>query len=254
MKVKKLLKRIDGVYVVSIDIEEQKVKVSGIVDCATLIRKLMKAGKHAELWRPRTRQFQSLQGLSNWLPSDKYQNSLQYLPDGVDASNIQPNLASVYDRGIDDWALERYLDESAGINSLMGENNNRALAVGNNTPFAWNGDVIPDVQSLGGKLRPTDFPDSSKYAGASAGFEDTGYPGFQHLQSSPAYEHYYSPFMMRNNMHQYQYKLPTSVMMNNVIPDMHANYNPMMNTYLHQTQGTLSPVSPTLSPYSWNYY
>ncbi|XP_071913612.1 uncharacterized protein [Coffea arabica] len=216
----------------------------------------MKAGKHAELWRPRTRQFQSLQELSNWPPSDKYENSLQYLPDGVGASNIQPKLASVYDRGIDDWALERYLDENAGIKTLMGENNNRALAVGNNAPLAWNGDVVPDVQSLVGKLRPTDFPDSSKYAGDFAGYEDRGYPGLQHLQSRPAYEHYYSPFMMRNNMQQYQYKLPTPVMMNNAIPDMHANYNPMMNdiTYLHQTQGTLNPVSPTLTPYSWNYY
>ncbi|KAL6955516.1 hypothetical protein U1Q18_048901, partial [Sarracenia purpurea var. burkii] len=49
-RVKKLLQRIEGVYKVSIDGEEQKVTVSGSVDSATLIKKLVKAGKHAELW------------------------------------------------------------------------------------------------------------------------------------------------------------------------------------------------------------
>ncbi|KAM0019925.1 putative heavy metal-associated domain, HMA, heavy metal-associated domain superfamily [Helianthus debilis subsp. tardiflorus] len=49
-KVKKLLQRIDGVYQVSIDTEQQKVTVSGSVDHETLIKKLVRAGKHAELW------------------------------------------------------------------------------------------------------------------------------------------------------------------------------------------------------------
>ncbi|KAM3203788.1 heavy metal-associated isoprenylated plant protein 37 isoform X1 [Capsicum annuum] len=49
-KVKKLLQRIEGVYQVNIDSEQQKVTVSGSVDTGTLIKKLVKAGKHAELW------------------------------------------------------------------------------------------------------------------------------------------------------------------------------------------------------------
>ncbi|KAJ0677820.1 putative heavy metal-associated domain, HMA, heavy metal-associated domain superfamily [Helianthus annuus] len=49
-KVKKLLQRIDGVYQVNIDTEQQKVTVSGSVDHETLIKKLVRAGKHAELW------------------------------------------------------------------------------------------------------------------------------------------------------------------------------------------------------------
>ncbi|KAL0446794.1 UNVERIFIED_CONTAM: Heavy metal-associated isoprenylated plant protein 37 [Sesamum latifolium] len=48
-KVKKLLQRIEGVYQVTIDSEQQKVSVSGSVDSATLIKKLVRAGKHAEL-------------------------------------------------------------------------------------------------------------------------------------------------------------------------------------------------------------
>ncbi|KAJ0962742.1 hypothetical protein J5N97_027864 [Dioscorea zingiberensis] len=50
LKVKKLLQRIEGVYTVSIDAECQKVTVSGNVDSATLIKKLARSGKHAELW------------------------------------------------------------------------------------------------------------------------------------------------------------------------------------------------------------
>ncbi|XP_065856574.1 heavy metal-associated isoprenylated plant protein 37 [Euphorbia lathyris] len=49
-KVKKLLQRIEGVYQVNIDADQQKVTVSGSVDSATLIKKLGKAGKHAEIW------------------------------------------------------------------------------------------------------------------------------------------------------------------------------------------------------------
>ncbi|KAF8104982.1 hypothetical protein N665_0165s0067, partial [Sinapis alba] len=51
-KVKKLLQRIEGVYHVKVEAEHQKVTVSGSVDSTTLINKLLKAGKHAELWSP----------------------------------------------------------------------------------------------------------------------------------------------------------------------------------------------------------
>ncbi|WOK93032.1 hypothetical protein Cni_G01725 [Canna indica] len=49
-EVKKLLQRIEGVYTVSIDAEQQKVTISGDVDSNTLIKKLARSGKHAELW------------------------------------------------------------------------------------------------------------------------------------------------------------------------------------------------------------
>ncbi|KAH0448445.1 hypothetical protein IEQ34_022245 [Dendrobium chrysotoxum] len=48
-KVRKLLQRIEGVYTVSINVENQKVTVSGNVDSGTLIKKLTRSGKHAEL-------------------------------------------------------------------------------------------------------------------------------------------------------------------------------------------------------------
>lgn len=49
-KVKKLLQRIEGVYAVSIDAEQQQVTVSGSVDSPVLIKRLARSGKHAELW------------------------------------------------------------------------------------------------------------------------------------------------------------------------------------------------------------
>lgn len=47
-----------GAYQVTIDAEQQRVTVSGSVDSATLIKKLVRAGKHAELWSQKTNQNQ----------------------------------------------------------------------------------------------------------------------------------------------------------------------------------------------------
>ncbi|KAL0919795.1 hypothetical protein M5K25_011914 [Dendrobium thyrsiflorum] len=49
-KVKKLLQKIDGVYTIAIDTEQGKVTVTGNIDPSTLIKKLRKSGKHAEIW------------------------------------------------------------------------------------------------------------------------------------------------------------------------------------------------------------
>ncbi|KAM7511737.1 hypothetical protein LguiB_010612 [Lonicera macranthoides] len=49
-KVRKLLLKIDGVYTTTIDVDQGKVTVTGNVDPSILIKKLVKSGKHAELW------------------------------------------------------------------------------------------------------------------------------------------------------------------------------------------------------------
>lgn len=49
-KVRKLLKKTEGVYSANIDAEQGKVTVLGPVDPYTLITKFEKSGKHAELW------------------------------------------------------------------------------------------------------------------------------------------------------------------------------------------------------------
>ncbi|VFQ98768.1 unnamed protein product [Cuscuta campestris] len=49
-KVKKILLKVEGVYGVKIDADNGKVTVTGNADPATLLKKLEKSGKHAELW------------------------------------------------------------------------------------------------------------------------------------------------------------------------------------------------------------
>ncbi|KAF2310968.1 hypothetical protein GH714_018836 [Hevea brasiliensis] len=49
-KVKKVLQGIDGVYIATVDSQQQKVTVTGNIEVETLIKKLIKTGKHAEIW------------------------------------------------------------------------------------------------------------------------------------------------------------------------------------------------------------
>ncbi|XP_077243252.1 uncharacterized protein LOC143883832 [Tasmannia lanceolata] len=49
-KVKKVLQTIDGVYTIMIDSKQHKVTVNGDIDAETVIKKLVKNGKQAELW------------------------------------------------------------------------------------------------------------------------------------------------------------------------------------------------------------
>ncbi|KAG6645997.1 heavy metal-associated isoprenylated plant protein 35-like [Carya illinoinensis] len=49
-KVKKVLKNIEGVYKTDVDLKQQKVIVIGNLNPEILIKKLVKTGKHAELW------------------------------------------------------------------------------------------------------------------------------------------------------------------------------------------------------------
>ncbi|KAG6505324.1 heavy metal-associated isoprenylated plant protein 36-like isoform X2 [Zingiber officinale] len=49
-EVKKSLQHIDGVYKIFIDSQQHKVVVTGNVKAETLVKKLTKTGKHAELW------------------------------------------------------------------------------------------------------------------------------------------------------------------------------------------------------------
>ncbi|EXB74796.1 hypothetical protein L484_023540 [Morus notabilis] len=50
-KVKKVLQKIDGVYTTTIDSQQQRVTVTANVDVQILIKKLIKTGKHAEIWQ-----------------------------------------------------------------------------------------------------------------------------------------------------------------------------------------------------------
>lgn len=64
-----------GVFQVNIDVEQQKVTVSGSVDCGILIKKLFRAGKHAELWSQKTNQNQKQN--TNCIKDNKNQKQSQ---------------------------------------------------------------------------------------------------------------------------------------------------------------------------------
>ncbi|KAK3418538.1 hypothetical protein EUGRSUZ_H04474 [Eucalyptus grandis] len=64
-KVRKLVQKINGVQNVSIDAELGKVMVMGYIDPRTVIKKLAKSGKHAEVWRAQERSFHNQNHLNN---------------------------------------------------------------------------------------------------------------------------------------------------------------------------------------------
>ncbi|KAJ4839373.1 hypothetical protein Tsubulata_035770 [Turnera subulata] len=82
-KVKKLLQRIEGVYQVNIDADQQKVTVSGTVDSATLIKKLVRAGKHAEVWSQKSNQNQKLKNNNNNCIKDDKNNGKGQKPGSI---------------------------------------------------------------------------------------------------------------------------------------------------------------------------
>ncbi|KAL1828948.1 hypothetical protein DCAR_0208226 [Daucus carota subsp. sativus] len=116
-KVKKLLKRTEGVFQVVIDAEHQKVAVSGCVDSATLIKKLIRAGKHAELWSAKTNQNQNQNqkkkdGCIKGDKNNKGQKQVAFR--GVDTKNHQQELSDLSfsedNEYIGDEEEERYLN------------------------------------------------------------------------------------------------------------------------------------------------
>ncbi|XP_057477248.1 heavy metal-associated isoprenylated plant protein 37-like [Actinidia eriantha] len=101
-KVKKILQRIEGVYRVNIDAEQQKVTVSGSVDSATLIKKLVRAGKHSELWS-QTNQNQNQKPNNNLTKDDKNKSQMQGLVKGLEAFKKQQNFPPFCSEDDDDY-------------------------------------------------------------------------------------------------------------------------------------------------------
>ncbi|MED6106474.1 hypothetical protein PIB30_005109 [Stylosanthes scabra] len=90
-KVKKVLRNIDGVFTTTIDAQEQKVTVTASVGVETLIRKLIKAGKHAEIWP------ENVAGKDG---KPKKRNEHQRDAETVSPANAESNSVSTKNRGI----------------------------------------------------------------------------------------------------------------------------------------------------------
>eukprot|EP00258_Populus_trichocarpa_P009414 XP_002315893.3 heavy metal-associated isoprenylated plant protein 37 isoform X1 [Populus trichocarpa] len=114
-KVKKHLQRIEGVYQVNIDAEQQKVTVSGTVDTATLIKKLVRAGKHAEVWSQKSNQKQN----NNCIKDDKSNKSQkQGLVKGLEAFKNQQKFPAFSSEEDDDYLDDEEDDDGDDLGFL----------------------------------------------------------------------------------------------------------------------------------------
>ncbi|XVF43655.1 hypothetical protein PTKIN_Ptkin02bG0058100 [Pterospermum kingtungense] len=117
-KVKKLLQKIEGVFQVTIDAEQQKVTVSGSVDSATLIKKLVRAGKHAEVWSQKSNQNanqnQSQKQKNNCIKDDKNNDNnkgqKQGMIKGLEAYKNQQKFSTFISEEDDDY-MDDYDEE-----------------------------------------------------------------------------------------------------------------------------------------------
>ncbi|XP_022998165.1 heavy metal-associated isoprenylated plant protein 32-like [Cucurbita maxima] len=113
-RVRKLLKRIEGVYKVDIDAEEQKVTIIGNVDSSILIKKLAKLGKQAQLWASTSKQDEDDE------EQTLRKNKGNYLEDAIDPSYTFQNeytLPICDSEFSNPTLLECYLAQENGMSS-----------------------------------------------------------------------------------------------------------------------------------------
>ncbi|XP_059670742.1 heavy metal-associated isoprenylated plant protein 37-like [Cornus florida] len=241
-KVKKLLKRIEGVYIVDVDAEQQKVTVTGTVDSATLIMKLGRSGKHAELW--------TNQNQEHYSKGDRVQNQMQCPIRGLKASESHPMMWPTSGGEVEDelgYGYERYQNQHLGKEAMTSEtdqNTDGYTIVGD--------DYIQD--NMNSMMGFEGFQDNC--AGFQR-FQGNGYGGLQSPYGGlPSFGYYHpSSYMMVNNMQGYNYHHPSQMMGKNTdLQDMSINGNMMMrdNIYMHQPQ--MMNHIPFRFPYNTYYY
>ncbi|KAL3637764.1 hypothetical protein CASFOL_018212 [Castilleja foliolosa] len=172
-KVKKLLRKVDGVYEVRIEAEEHKVTVLGKVDSWKLIDKLTKSGKHAEIWTPPRR---------NWLKNETYLNK----HNSLDSFDYQSR-----DENVPRWEFESYPKNNHRTRSEMGEN-----------MWARDDDMGSMEYSYPGHYAPGHFDSFKNIYAATPIYEyQNQLPAAMDSMQGPMYNYYYPYPMMYNNMH-----------------------------------------------------
>ncbi|KAG5535368.1 hypothetical protein RHGRI_023209 [Rhododendron griersonianum] len=258
-KVKKLLRRIEGVYKVEIDTEQDKVTVTGTVDSDTLIKKLEKSGKHAEIWPPNNyHQIQpnQEQAFADWIKYGKVQNQIQGPIKGLRGSKRRHMMGPPCGPEVDDeWAYYGHLNQDIGRQQPT-----MANTVVDNVHM---GAIDGYSMDGGGNMKSM-----MGFQGFSA--SDAGLPSFEHhhpppymmlsnMQGRPHYKQ--SPMMNMDtysmqpmnhpmmNMDAYGMQLMNHPMMNMNTYGMQPMSNPMMSQYMHmhqpqRTNYAASPVTP----------
>ncbi|KAG4192725.1 hypothetical protein ERO13_A07G164600v2 [Gossypium hirsutum] len=140
-RVKKLLRKIEGVFSVHIDEELQVVTVTGKVDPTKLIKKLIKSGKHAEFRSP----YENL----DFIESDKNKNQMQYLRiNGVNNSQIGYEVE-------DDCG--NYVKNNIGNNSMTGTTDWNFIKETSMHRMEGNGDIFANNRHMVSMLDAAGF-------------------------------------------------------------------------------------------------
>ncbi|KAA8530636.1 hypothetical protein F0562_005430 [Nyssa sinensis] len=184
-----------GVYKVNIDAEQHKVTVTGSVDSATLIKKLGRSGKHAEVWSSSTNQSQNQDQAYSCIKDERVQNQMQFLTNGLKASTSHPILAPTC-VGVEDenqtMGMENMTDE-IGQNIMAKAQIGNVHVGGNIYTIAGDGNVENGMKSMMG---------FEGFENRGAGFVDFGSNEFgnQDLYAGwPHFEYHHPSYMMATN-------------------------------------------------------
>ncbi|XP_060184800.1 heavy metal-associated isoprenylated plant protein 37-like isoform X3 [Lycium barbarum] len=234
-KVKKLLQRIEGVYQVNVDAGQQKVTVCGSVDSGILIKKLFRAGKHAELWSKKNNQNQN----NTYCIKDGKDNRNQKQVQFKDLENQHEfnfvALGEEDDYNLDEYEEEddyvgeeemKFIKEKANQIALLGQENAEA----NNAKKAMS--AAPNNGNNSNLMGPRGFqvhPNNVIQQGSSGHFNPSST----------------SMLMNMNNIGGHQQYNPTSMLMN--LQNRHAMQQPQM-------MYNRSPFVPPATGYYYNNY
>ncbi|CAK7344103.1 unnamed protein product [Dovyalis caffra] len=228
-----------SVYTVNIKTEHQLVLVSGRVDSATLIKKLVKSGKRAELWHPSPKK-----KLNQEQPNS---NQLQFLANNFNApqnqfmypastNNETDNMMSYGDYQNQNVALK---DMNAGRGqNLMAATRMRNFYMDDDN-FVGSGRLGHDFAYMMGR---------EDYQGNGTGFVGLGGHDFNGM---PTYEQKYLPSMiMTKKQQRYHYDHPATEMHNIYMKDPHTGSDMMTNDIFMYQPYMMDHASSTYPPYT----
>lgn len=255
-----------GVYQVSIDAEQQKVTVSGSVDPEILLKKLVKAGKHAELWSNKSNnnqgqsQSQNQQNKKGNCKKDDKKNTTQKenFIKGLESLKKQEKIQPLTN-GQDDDCFEddedlRFVRGKANQLSFLKQQQQESGKVSGNVPKNSknksqpnNGNGKKGQQNMGGQKGNFEKLDEGKSVndlasimnslGVGSGGVNLG--GFQMANGGQGQQ----PMMMNMNMNGSGY--------NNNNNNSAASL--MMNLQNRQAMYQRSPIMPPTTGYYYNY-
>lgn len=212
---------VTGVYSVHIDAENQVVIVSGNVDSAILIKKLVRSGKYVELLSPSYYQILN-QGKGNFIIDDG--NRIN----GMNAPKTHYMFPqSLGNDAQDQWGLSNHLSQNVEMAAVRSENDENSMVATNENNYVGDYKDKPDAEvDMSSMMVP----------GNGANFigpRDQNFYGFQDFyERRTGYE---------NETPWYQYRHPSMEM-------MHANaHRPqMMNPIPQYNEFGFSLIPPSL--------